>query len=174
MSTIATVTSVTTSDDGRILVTVSETPRRENREVFYRSPGAGIWVVPSVGDIVELTALEDGSRVAHAPRNLPGFTPPSDLSEGDIVVKLNNDTFLQFSQQDDGTYNINLESDGDITVSAGGDIIVDNNGTPKSVLTEDAVFEYEQRIDTSGGGGGTQTKTTTTVSNGETTSTEID
>jgi len=72
------------------------------------------------------------------------------------------------------TPKINIETDGDISLSADGDIIIENGDTPKSVLTEDAVFEYEQRIDTDDGSGGTTTKTTTTVSNGESTSTQID
>jgi len=72
------------------------------------------------------------------------------------------------------TTQVSIETDGDITISAGGDVVIDEGGSTKSVLTEDAVFEYEQRVDTDDGTGGTTTKTTTTVSNNETTSTEIE
>lgn len=73
---------------------------------------------------------------------------------------------------------VSIETDGDITLKADGDIVVDNGGTPKSVLTEDAVFEYEDTTieDTDDGSGSetTTTKETTTVVNDEVTSTEID
>lgn len=69
---------------------------------------------------------------------------------------------------------VNIETDGDINISAGGDVVIDEGGTAKKVLTEDAVFEYEQRVDTGDGSGGTTTQTTTTVSNNETTETEIE
>lgn len=68
------------------------------------------------------------------------------------------------------TTQINIETDGDINLTADGNIVIDNGDTPKSVLTEDAVFEYEDELSD----GSTDTKTTTKVSNGETTSTQID
>lgn len=107
---------------------------------------------------------------------------PSDHSAGDPdVVRMGkkpdglSDPTTSVEINDSGaTTQVSIETDGDITLKADGDIVIDNNDTPKSVLTEDAVFEYEQRVDTSDGSGGTQTQTTTTVSNSETTSTQID
>lgn len=78
----------------------------------------------------------------------------------------------QISINDQG--GVTIETDQDITISASGNVTIDEGGTPKKVLTEDAVFEYEDTGDTSGGGATPTTKTTTTVSNGETTETEIE
>lgn len=87
---------------------------------------------------------------------------------------LSNPT-TQVAIDDSGsTTQVKIETDGDITISAGGDVVIDEGGSTKSVLTEDAVFQYEQRVDTSDGSGGTTTQTTTTVSNGETTQTQIE
>lgn len=73
-----------------------------------------------------------------------------------------------------GTVQVKIETDGDITISAGGDVVIDEGGTTKAVLTEDAVFEYEDTGDTSDGSATPTTKQTTTVSNGETTQTQIE
>lgn len=86
-----------------------------------------------------------------------------------------SDPSTQVAIDDSGSNpHVKIETDGDITISAGGDVVIDEGGTTKSVLTEDAIFEYEQRIDTGNGSGGTTTETTTTVSNGEITETEIE
>jgi hypothetical protein len=78
----------------------------------------------------------------------------------------------------DNTGAITIETDGDINISAGGDVVIDEGGSAKSVLTEDAVFEYEDTTisDTDDGSGtsSTTTKTTTKVSNNETTETEVE
>jgi len=70
----------------------------------------------------------------------------------------------------DGGYVIDLDVDGDITIDAGGDVTIKEGGTAKKVLTEDAVFEYEDTDEN----GSTATKTTSKVSNGEKTSVEIE
>lgn len=86
-----------------------------------------------------------------------------------------SDPTTQVAIDDSGaSTEVKIETDGDITISAGGDVVIDEGGSAKSVLTEDAVFEYEQRVDTEDGSGGTQTKTTTKVSNNETTETEME
>lgn len=69
---------------------------------------------------------------------------------------------------------VNIETDGDINISADGNVYIDEGGTPKKVLTEDAVFEYEDTGDTSDGTASAVTKTTSKVSNGEVTQTEIE
>lgn len=69
---------------------------------------------------------------------------------------------------------VRIETDGDITISAGGDVLIDEGGTATPVLTENAVFEYEDTGDTGDGSASPTTKTTSTVSNGEVTETEIE
>jgi len=66
--------------------------------------------------------------------------------------------------------NVTIQTDGDITVSAGGDVVIDEGGTAKSVLTEDAVFDYSGTTSDGAGYSGT----TSTVSNNETTEAEIE
>lgn len=65
---------------------------------------------------------------------------------------------------------VTVETDGDITLKADGNIVIDNGGTPKPSLTKDAVLEYEDTQPD----GSTAIKETKTVSNNETTSTKID
>jgi hypothetical protein len=63
---------------------------------------------------------------------------------------------------------------GDQITVQGTDVEINEGGAPQKVLTENAVFEYEQRVDTGTGGGGTNTKQTTPVSNGAVTETDIE
>jgi len=87
----------------------------------------------------------------------------------------------KFSIEYTGTgYEVTLDVDGDIDIlskggdvnirSESGDIYIDKGGSTKKVLTEDAVFEYED----TDGDGNTSTKTTSKVSNGETTEVELE
>ena len=73
---------------------------------------------------------------------------------------------------DDDT--VTIETSGDVVVRGTSSVTIDQGGTSKSVLTEDAVFEYEDTGDTGDGSAGTTTKTTTTVSNGEKTKTQVE
>lgn len=106
----------------------------------------------------------------------------SDHSSGDPdVVRMSkksdglSDPTTSVEIDDSGsTTQVNIETDGDINISAGGDIVIDEGGTAKSVLTEDAVFEYEDTGDTSDGSASPTTKTTSTVSNGAVTETDIE
>jgi len=169
MSTLATITSVEVTDNDEIFVTISETPRRESRELRYRNPGAGVWVVPSEGDVVEVTELADGSKVAHAPRNIPGFGAPNGLSEGDIAIRLNEDTLLYFNGQSDGTYDVTMKCDGDLTLE-GAEVFVTEGGTTEKIATESHVHEHDDStINDTGDGSGsksTSTKQTTAPING--------
>jgi hypothetical protein len=120
-----------------------------------RAPEGAADVIRLTRGDLYLELLGDGSEARIARKNSDTGTPTAEVTI-----------------DDSGT--VSIETDGDVNISAGGDVVIDENGTAKSVLTEDAVFEFQQRVDTGNGTGGTVTKTTTTVSNGETTETDIE
>ena len=113
------VSSVFFDDEKRdIFVNVVTGPNREPREMKFSTPKAGIWYVPSEGDVVEVHNI-GGTRTARYPVEGPKeFGLPEDLTEGDVCFQLNQDTQLHFSVQKDGTVNVDLTSDGEITVDA--------------------------------------------------------
>ena len=113
------VSSVFFDDEKRdIFVNVVTGPNREPREMKFSSPKAGIWYVPSEGDMVEVHNV-NGTRTARYPAGSPeDFSFPEDLTEGDVCFQLNQDTQLHFSVQEDGTVNVDLTADGEINVDA--------------------------------------------------------
>lgn len=124
------VTSVFNRDDGdKITVNVVTGPNREPREARFSTLHTGFWTVPKEGDIVEVVKRQN-ETVARFPLDPPeNFNIPPDLSEGDVCLKLNQDTKLRFSIQDDGTVDINLAADGDISVtSTAGTVDMDADG----------------------------------------------
>lgn len=174
MSSLGTVTRVVIDDEQNVvLVDVSITPTNEHTEIPFRTPGAGIWIIPEAGDVVEVSMVDDREVVAHSPLFSSNAQIPSDVSAGDISIALSDGMQLSMKKQDDGSYNIDILTDGDLQLNAE-NILVGEDGARKRVLTEDAVFEYEQRVDTGDGSGGTTTQETTTVSNNEVTDTEVE
>jgi hypothetical protein len=108
---------------------------------------------------------EKADHSAGAPNVVRLAKKPDGLSDPSTKVEIDDSG---------STTQVNIETDGDINISAGGNVVIDEGGTAKKVLTEDAVFEYEDTGDTSDGSAGTTTKTTTKVSNNEVTETEIE
>lgn len=154
-------------DDGEseVYVDVSLSPRR-SRTVRFLSGGKGVWYVPEIGDYVTVRTLSDGSRVAHSPINSPEFAMPSGLSAGDVAITLSDGAYLHFSKQDDGTVDLNVSVDGDLTLD-GGSVFVGENG--KKVATADHTHDYDDDDGTS-----TTTKTTGTPNSGGLTDTEVE
>lgn len=127
------VTSVfVDSDRNEIRVSVNTGPNREDRELPFKTPAKGMWAVPQEGDIVEVYRV-DREPVARFPHNAPNFPIPSDLSEGDFCLRLNENTELRFSLQGDGTVNVDLSADGEIRVDSGTVLLGDDSGTYKPV-----------------------------------------
>lgn len=181
-------------------VTVSVPPGPNATETHERRPvvvpTSGVVSTPEVGDLVLLIfpARSDDPFVVgtvygdqeedRAPKADAGVLR---LTRGSLYVELLADgTEARIAKKPDDTKEptaevtiddtgaVEVATDGDITVSAGGDVIIDEGGSAKPVLTKDAVFEYEQRVDTGTGSGGTKTKTTTPVSNNEITEVEME
>lgn len=152
MSEIGKITRVQlNSDDANILVDVSFSPTREQENIPFRSPLSGVWFVPEVGDVVEVTKLKADQYIAHSPIQSPAFSLPQNVNQGDIVIKLNENTVLKFNRQSDGTYDIHLECDGDMRIDAA-NIFVGEDGNTERVATESHAHDYTW---TDAGGSGT-------------------
>jgi len=125
------VSSVFTDPDRNdVYVNVVTGPNREPRGMKFSTFQKGAWSVPEEGDMVEVHSI-NGQRVARWPTNPPQFAIPSDLSEGDFCFKFNETTELHFSKQTDGTFNIKIEADGDVSVVTqnGGNVSIQSDGS---------------------------------------------
>jgi len=172
-------------------------PVREHRRVPVGAPTSGVMAPPQPGDkvLVQYRGGEGKKPVVtqvfygdvdsdRAPKGDAGDVRANRGSlyaelEGDgsaaRLAKKPDDTETPSAQVElDDTGKVTLETDADVVIRGTTSVTINQGGTAKAVLTEDAKFEYEQREDTSDGSGGTTTKTTTTVSNSETTSTKIE
>lgn len=118
MSKLGQVTDVTVDEqENKVFVDVSVSPTDFEEGIRFRTPGVGVWFIPKEGDIVEVKRLSKNRAVAFSPYNPPEFDIPTGLSEGDIVFKLDQNTVFRFELQNDETYDITLETDGDITLT---------------------------------------------------------
>lgn len=101
-----------------IYVNVITGPNKEPREMMFSTPKPGIWYVPSEGETVEVHNIS-GKLVARYPYDSPEtFTLPEDITQGDVCFRLNENTQLYFSTQEDGTVNVDLSADGRLTINA--------------------------------------------------------
>lgn len=116
MSELGSVTKVdVNTDKNRIFVNVSTGPTTHYDSIAFRSPGSGVWIVPEKGDVVEVEEV-GGRHVAFAPHSPPSFSFPSSLSEGDVAIKVNKNSYIHLDKQDDGTVDLRLDVDGDIYI----------------------------------------------------------
>lgn len=114
---IGRVTSVEPSpDEKRVYVSVKISPEEYHEDILFATGQAGLWVVPSEGDIVEVYEVGTEMYVARTPHNPTPFTMP-EMGEGDFCLRLNENTELFFQKQDDDTFNIDLESDGEVRIN---------------------------------------------------------
>lgn len=104
-------------DDTDIQVDVSFSPGREKENIKFRSPQSGVWFIPSVGDVVEVTEFGGDEYIAHSPMQTPGFGLPDGVRQGDIIIKLSEQTELTFRANADGTHDVDLNFDGDLLVN---------------------------------------------------------
>lgn len=170
---------------------------QERRRIPVMTPRNGEISPPEVGDNVVVAFLDGQSEYPIVIGNIYNSDDRAPLGRAGLYRLTRGSLYVEAHEEgeyariakkpaDDGTAStkievddsgsttsVNIETDGDINISAGGNVVIDEGGTAKNVLTEDAVFEYEQRVDTSDGTGGTTTQTTSPVSNGEVTDTEI-
>lgn len=128
---------------------------------------AGMIHVPRQGDKVAIHQFEDGTRfikgVIESRRSYP-----DEVSEGEFVIQLDQDTKLSFTQTDSGDYDIKINASGDLNLDATGEINVSTDGEQdvniNGIPFENHVHSYtdDEISDTSDGTGTetTQNKTT--------------
>lgn len=112
------ITDVDIRDNGEIFVTVSISPSRESRNARFRKPAPNMWVVPQVGNVVEVNYHAGGQPIAQFPLGVPGNFSPDNLSEGEIAIKLSPNTTLRFRETSPGQYDVDLECDGTLSLDA--------------------------------------------------------
>ena len=162
MTDLGIITSVVPKPaEKMVYVNVVTGPNREPREVPFVSPKVGWWVVPKAGQAVEVVKV-DGQWAARFPQSRPTFSMPSDLSEGDLSIKFNEDTEVRVRKNGDDTYSIEVSADGDISVDATGDVTVNgesitlgNEGGAESLAVQSHTHPYSWSD--SGGSGNTGT-----------------
>lgn len=135
-------------DENEVRVDVVVSPSEFRENIRYETPGVGVWIVPNSGDIVEVKDLGPNRAVAFSPKNNPVYDMPAGLSEGDVAIKLNENTTLHFNESG-GSYDITLECDGDLNIDAA-NIFIGENGS--KVATADHTHDYDW---TDGGGSST-------------------
>ncbi|SEL17320.1 hypothetical protein [Haloferax larsenii] len=118
-------------ENNRIYLNVKTSPSFEHRDIEFTTPATGMWSVPREGDIVEVYEVSTevfAARFPHTPAN----PQMPNLAEGDFCLAMNDNTRLWLSQQEDGTVNVELEADGDVSISttagSGGNVTVESDG----------------------------------------------
>ncbi|TQQ81845.1 hypothetical protein [Halonotius roseus] len=106
-----------------VYVSVKVTPEEYYEKIAFATTKSGLWVVPEVGDMVEIYEIGRESYVARTPHNPPQEFDMPPLSEGDFCLKFNAETELMFSEQSDGSINLDVRADGNITLSATGETL---------------------------------------------------
>lgn len=134
------------TDEKRVYVDVIVGVGRQYEGVEFAMPLKGMWMVPSVGDkveVYEVSGRQNGRVRARYPHNPPDHDMPAGLGEGDLVISLNAGTSLHFSKNPSGTYDLDIGADGNITID-GIDIDAhthdyeDDNGTSTTTKTTEA------------------------------------
>lgn len=119
---IGRVTSVFTGDDEgkdkRIRVSVKVSPSETYDRIAYSTNMKGLWMVPVVGDHVEVYEIGQGVFAARTPQNDPPFTMP-DLKEGDFCLRLSDNTEIKLHRRDDDTVDLDLTATGNVNVQSG-------------------------------------------------------
>lgn len=132
MSEIGQVTDVDVAvDEDQVYVDVAVGPGREHSDMKFRQLSKSVWVVPEVGDLVEVSALGSGERVAHSVFNRRNTGLPSGLSEGDVAIKVTDGTVLKLDSE---TGDVTLTCDGDLNLDAA-NIYVGDESNAEPVAT---------------------------------------
>lgn len=119
----------------RVYVSVKTSPSETFEEILFATGMAGLWMMPSEGDIVEVYEIGKNTYHARTPHNPTPLSMP-DMGEGDFCLRLNAGTELFFSQQDDGTFDLSITADGTVDVTAPEVNVGSDGGTPKPVARE--------------------------------------
>jgi hypothetical protein len=95
------------------------------------------------GDKITIQKTDQGEYVLQSVLSVRGDTLP-DLStdKSEYILKFNSDTKVHITPNSSGKYNIEVKAGGNITVSAGEDVVVDEGGTPKKVAYQNHTHDY--------------------------------
>jgi hypothetical protein len=143
--------------NNRVYVNAKTSPSFEHRQIEFTTPAVGMWSVPREGDIVEVYPLTTEVYAARFPHTTTSATMP-DLSQGDFCFSLNEGTKLWFAQQDDGTVDVRLDADGDVTVN-GSSIILGSEGGAQSLAVQSHTHDVDYSWGDSAGSGSATTGT---------------
>jgi hypothetical protein len=133
MAEVGRITQVTVDrNERRVFVDVQVSPNRQPSGIPYRTPANSVWVVPEVGDTVEVNEV-GGERVAFSPYNSSPTTPPKGLDEGDVALQVSDETYVIIDKSDD---EVRIQSKTDVHVEAEKVYVGDDDNT-KRVATED-------------------------------------
>lgn len=114
------ISSVFVDDDrNKIFVSVITSPGVEHRQIPFVTEKPSFWIVPQEGDIVEVYEL-DREMAARFPQNDSTQQIPN-LGEGDVCLKLDEDTEIRFQKNGEETYDVTLKASGELR-------LLDNTG----------------------------------------------
>lgn len=108
----------------KVMVNAVIGPDQEPRKMEYITQGKNEWIVPNVGDVVEVYYI-DRQPVARAIRNPytkddPNWDKevpfPKEMGEGDYSFQFNKGTGIRFKRNADDTYDMILACDGKCTI----------------------------------------------------------
>jgi hypothetical protein len=96
---------------------------------------------PEQGDKVLIQKTDQGEYVLHSVLSVKVNSLPT-LEEGEYILKFDENTKVHITPDGSGNYNIDVEAGGDISVSAQGDVTIDEGGTPKKVAYQNHTHDY--------------------------------
>ena len=146
-------------EENNVFVNVTTGPKQEPREMRYVSQKLGLWLVPAEGDIVEVHRIS-GEFVAKNAITSTEVPFPPDLSERDFCLKFNDQTQLWFSKQGDGSFNLDVEADGDISITSNGGTVDISTTAGGNVVIDGIDFDQHTHSYSDDDGSGTSTRTT--------------
>jgi hypothetical protein len=137
---------------------------------------SGFIKMPKQGDMAMIDTLSDGSRYI---QNVFSREPvheipvPTNMKEGEMTFRLDEETQLTFSKTPDGKHNIDIQASKDVNIEAGRDINIEagrdiNINADQDVVIQDIPFmdhvhSYDDETinDTGDGTGSSSTSTKT-------------
>ncbi len=149
-------------DQNKVFVSVLLGTGAETRQIPFVSMKPSFWLVPQEGDIVEVAEVER-ERVARFPQNPASVSMPGGLGEGDVCLKLDDNTELTFKKSGSG-YDVRLTASGDVTIESAGSVTI-GDAEAVSVAVQEHTHEYSWADDAGSG--------TTSIPNEDGTETQI-
>lgn len=132
MGEIGKVVGVTVStENNAAYVDVGISPNRELSKIKFRQPSGGLWIIPNVGDMVEVAEIGNGEKAAFGKHNNTEATMPDGLDSGDIAIEVGDGTVLQF---DADSGDVTLTCEGDLNLDAA-NIYVGDSENAETVAT---------------------------------------